>query len=289
MKLALLNPLPSLVLAVTSLVFNALTLRNTIIQRRRKPDGSDQVQSKSHVNKHLILSASSSLTMLFGSLWSLIPLCKEYFANMSDHEYYPLFVPITQVMKTIHWKIFFTRFIIDSTKQGYSLNLVGFLFTVPLTGIYFFCLFGLGKEARRMHRDHFNKFIYLLHRGRRTTGDQDHEGETKPSRQSWNFPKRLPLFNRRADPLVTPLQLPIVVSYPLEMGSKSNLGVARNMYLPTQVDISHSTGSSTHEGADCIPSPSDTARPFKEKSQVALLQAPPPAYVLRPTPSKSSW
>ncbi|PVF97334.1 hypothetical protein CPB86DRAFT_760391 [Serendipita vermifera] len=287
MKRILVQPVPLMVLAIISIVFNALTLRNNIIRKRKQRNEDARIQSNSHINKHLLLAATSSLTMLFGAIWAFYPLARDSLAHISDREAFPyLFIPVSEVMKTIHQKMFVTRFILDiqpDSKRG----LAGFVFTLPLTGMYIFCFFGIGKEARKMHQDNFKTILRLLHWGRQTADEQDRGTEMKPSSQDSYFLKWLPLLNRNADPFitVTPLELPPPVSFLPDMGSKPKLGIARNVH-PPQVDTSFPSASSMRKARHHNPSPSSTSatrEDYEQEPYIVLLQAPPPAYASRPS------
>jgi hypothetical protein len=225
--------------------------------------------------------------MLFGVMWSFYPLAKEYFPNIHDPVNYPyLFVPLDEIMKTIDQKRYYTRIILDLS-PGFTLNQAGFLVTIPVTGIYFFLFFGIGKEARKMYQDRLRSIIRLFQLGKRTSNDQDTNDPKHPTMvflsSSW---RGLPLFNRNPMPVITPLELPVAVTYPPEMGSKSSPAIVKPYQIP-QPDSPHRKGSPSIQGYPISPpSPADAVENAEQEPYIVILQAPPPAYAPVPPPSK---
>lgn len=169
MKLLFLINLPLILMTIMSVVFNAMTLRNIIMRRKKGPDGDKKIGSNAHMNKYLFVAVTSSAFMLFGTIWCLYALFKFYLLRMGDHENFPyVFVPLSEIMKTINQKVFWTRFISDLDPDGLTMQR-GHVLTIPACGIYFFVCFGLGKEARQMHRDNFQRIVRLLGWGRQNS------------------------------------------------------------------------------------------------------------------------
>ncbi|PVF97337.1 hypothetical protein CPB86DRAFT_798181 [Serendipita vermifera] len=209
MKIILLVTIPLTLLTIISVVFNAMTLRNVIMRRRKGSSGDTRIGDSAHMNKYLLLAISSSGFMLFGDILGLYPTVKEYLLQMNDHEQFPhVFVPISEVMKTIHEKVFWTRTILEMSPDSMR-SRAGFFFSIPVAGMYFFAFFGLGKEARKTHRDNIKWIAQLLGwkwQNKEASGSSD--PETPHFSQRWRF---FSIFRRvvpssRNKVLVTPFE-----------------------------------------------------------------------------------
>ncbi|CAG8627354.1 9202_t:CDS:2, partial [Acaulospora colombiana] len=213
LKMIFVNFLPMILAVIVSIVFNALTLRNVLIHRRKRQDGDATERSNPPILKYLLLTNSSSVLMIFGNGWALYSYTKYYLLQINDHELYPdLFVPISEVMETIHKKFFLTRFMMDVNPDGVIIN-GGFFVTIPIVGMYFFAFFGLGAEARKMHRENVKWVAHLL--GWRQEGKE--EEECPAPKQSHGFLQKkifLSIFkrvlpsNRNRRVPVDPFELP---------------------------------------------------------------------------------
>ncbi|PVF97338.1 hypothetical protein CPB86DRAFT_815616 [Serendipita vermifera] len=142
---------------------------------------------------------------------SAVFLYDNYLLQMNDHERFPhVFVPISEVMKTIHQKVFRTRTILDSSPDSMR-SRAGFFFTIPVAGIYFFAFFGLGKEARKMHRDNIRWIAHLLGcRSQSEEASESSDPETPHFSRRW---RSFSIFRRvvpsnRNKVLVTPFEPP---------------------------------------------------------------------------------
>jgi hypothetical protein len=221
------------------------------------------------MKKHMFFASFSAILMLFGSIWAIYPIITDYFPYIHDPvDPAPLFVPIDKVMKTIGRKSYYTRFTVDLSPSS-ALNQAGFLITIPAIGVYLFLFFGVGKEARKMYQDRFRGFVRLLQWARRAPNDQDTNDPKQPILaflpSSW---RGLPLLNRK--PVITPFELPVVVPYPHEIGSRA---IAKVPYQPPQPEPPRRKIYPVDDNSTPAPN-------------AALVQAPPPAYVPVPSPSK---
>ncbi|PVF97347.1 hypothetical protein CPB86DRAFT_798190 [Serendipita vermifera] len=256
MKCLLLNYLPSSIMAITSIVFNALTLRNVLTRRRKRSGGDTTGTSNPPIYKHLLLTTSSSLGMLFGSIWSFYPYVKYYLLQMDDHINFPdVFVPTSEVMETIRRKFFYTRFFLDMVPVTVR-SKVGFYLSLPIVGMYFFAFFGLGKEARKMHRGNFQRFASLLGWKRQNNEPlESSDPEQSHSRQRWRLPA---IFNGQKG-LVAPFDLPRNILSPslekldLDTGHHT-IGKAR---APDQINVNRPPSLSMHKSP--LPSPSQSS------------------------------
>ncbi|PVF97340.1 hypothetical protein CPB86DRAFT_785972 [Serendipita vermifera] len=264
MKLILIGVLPQTLMVIMSTVFNVMTLRNIIMHRRKGFDKETRIGSNARINKYLFLAISSSIFMLFGNIWSFYPLIPTYLSQISDRENFPyIFVPISDVVKTMHRKTFVTRFMLDLSPDVTRSN-GGFFLSIPVVGMYFFAFFGLGKEARKMHRDNIRWIAHLVGwrwQSKESSRSSDPEKSFFP--RGWRslaiFRRVLPSNRSRRVP-VAPFELPSnSSSQPLE---KVVLDIGPHMAsrarLADQNDEDHSSRLSMHKPLPQSPSQSPT-------------------------------
>ncbi|PVF97344.1 hypothetical protein CPB86DRAFT_785976 [Serendipita vermifera] len=260
MKIILLNAVPLTVMTIMSAVFSTMTLRNTIRRRRQGSEGDAKMGSNAHMNKYLFLAITSLTGMLFGSIWVWAFQIKTYFLRMDERKY--LFVPFSEIQKTFNRKYFWTRIVNDMIPDVMKAER-GFLLTIPVTGIYFFACFGLGKEVRQMHRDNVERIARLLGWKRQNNeSTEPSDPEQSHSRPKWRLPaifKRVFPSRRSQKVLVAPFDLPSNSSSPsLEKVDPDTghhtTGKARTL---GQINANRSPSLSMHKPS--LPSPSQSS------------------------------
>ncbi|PVF97339.1 hypothetical protein CPB86DRAFT_760397 [Serendipita vermifera] len=250
MKAFLLNVLPLTLMVIMSVTFNVMTLRNLVVRRRKGLGGDTRIGSSAQMTKYLLLAISSSVFMVFGNIWGVYWVVKIYFLHMNDHESFPhVFVPVSEVMKTIHRKIFWTRIILDMSPDATRSN-GGMFLTIPIVGMYFFAFFGLGKEARKMHRDNIRWIGHLLgcEWQRKEASGLSHT-ENPQRWRSFSIFKRAILSNRDRMMPMAPFELPSDnSSQPLErMALNSDRSIANKARVADRIDESHQPSLSMHK------------------------------------------
>ncbi|PVF97343.1 hypothetical protein CPB86DRAFT_815621 [Serendipita vermifera] len=215
MKLVLMTTVPLTLLTIMSAVFNTVTLRNIIRRRRQGSDRDAKIGSNAHMNKYLFLAITSLTGMLFGTAWSWTSQIQSYFLRMDERKY--VFVPFSEIRKTFNRKYFWTRVINDMAPDVMILER-GFLLTIPVTAMYFFACFGLGKEARQTYREGLQRIASLLGwRRQNNEALESPDPEQSHSSQKWRLSaifKRVFPSRRNQKALVAPFDLPSNTSSP---------------------------------------------------------------------------
>ncbi|PVF97341.1 hypothetical protein CPB86DRAFT_735032 [Serendipita vermifera] len=215
MRKILLETVPLTLMTIMSTVFNTMTLRNIIRRRRQGSSGDGKIVSNARINKYTFIAITSLIFMLFGTIWNWYGMTKSYLLRMDNYDH--VFVPLSEFRKTIHRKFFWTRAINDRVPDV-MIMLRGYFLSIPVSGMYFFVVFGLGKEARQTHRENFQQIARLLGWKRQANeASESSDPEKSHSCRKW----RLPAIFERVFPshhnekvLVAPFDLPSNSSLP---------------------------------------------------------------------------
>ncbi|PVF97342.1 hypothetical protein CPB86DRAFT_785975 [Serendipita vermifera] len=256
MKRILLETVPLTLLTIMSTVFNAMTLRNIIRRRKQGSGGDEKVDSNARINKYTFLAITSLTFLLFGVIWNWYGMTKSYLLRMDRYDH--VFVPLSEFRKTIHRKFFWTRATLDRVPDV-KIMLRGYFLSIPVSGMYFFVVFGLGKEARQTHRDNFQRIARLLGWKRQANeASESSDPEQSHSRRKWRLPaifKRVFPSRRNSKVLVAPFDLPSNTSSPSLEKVDSDTGhhTTGKARLPGQINADRPPSLSMHKPS--LPSP----------------------------------